>query len=663
MERIRELVSLLNRYREEYYINDAPTVSDATYDSLLRELEELESLYPEYILSDSPTQQIGDYQVSEMSEVVHKVPMMSLANAFSPEELILFDERIAKITNRPRTYICELKIDGIASTIHYLKGNLVLGATRGNGTVGENITANLKVITDIPHKLTQRIDLEVRGEVYMTKETFEKINIQRAEEGLNRFANPRNASGGSLRQLDPHVTKTRNLSQFSYMVINPQNYSLNDQLSALSFLTSLGFKVNPNYRLCHGIAEVIEVISYFDSIRKTLPYETDGVVIKLASFQEQEEVGYTVKYPKSQIAYKFPPEEVTTKLLNIIYTVGRTGMITPNAVLEPVYVSGTTVSRATLNNEDFIVSRDIRIGDYVYIRKAGEIIPEVVSVDMSKRQANAAPFQMITECPTCLSPLEKLPNEAEHYCQNPMCESKLINRIIHFASRVAMDIENLGEKQITLLYEKDFLKTISDIYRLREREKELLQLERFGELSVKKLLDNIEASKKQNIARFWYGLGIRYIGAKSAVLLSKKYNTTDQLKAATYDELITIPEIGDVMARSIVDYFQNPDNLELLEELIHLGVNPIGEENLIVSQLFLNQTIVLTGKLPTLSREEATELIEKNGGKVTGSVSKKTSWVLVGSDAGSKLVKAQELGIPILEEEEFFELLKKSNTI
>lgn len=654
--RMTYLVKLLNQYNYQYYVLDDPTVDDVEYDSLMRELKHLESLYPEDVLDNTPTKQVGAYIKADLEEIVHEVPMMSLQDVFSFDELYEFDERIRKVTNN-FTYECELKIDGIASSIHYTDGLLTLGATRGNGVTGENITKNVLTINTLPKILNEHISLEVRGEVFMKKSVLEELNAVRKEKGEQLLANCRNAAGGSLRQLDPNVTKSRKLDQFAYTLVNAEDYGLHTQSEVLDYLEKLGFNVNPHHRLCKNIDEVIEYIKEYDIKRKELDYATDGIVIKVNEFNLHDEIGYTVKVPKWAAAYKFPAEIVTTKLRDIIYTVGRTGIITPNAVLDPVLIAGTTVARATLNNEDFITSRDIRIGDYVRVRKAGEIIPEVVEVDFSRRSDDLKPFKMIDVCPVCKMPLSKDANEAEHYCKNKDCGGRILESIIHFASRVAMDIEGLGEKQIEQLYTLGYLNDISDIYLLENFKNEILMLDRYGEKKVSNLFDAINKSKTQELDRFIFGLGIRFVGAKASKTLAKTFKTLEGICNATYDELIQIPDIGEVMANSIVEYFNTQKNRDLIIKLLELGVDPkdYAQETF---DLFAGKTIVLTGTLEKMSRDEGNALIEKLGGKAASSVSKKTSFVVAGPNAGSKLTKAKELGIPVYNETDFLEMVK-----
>ncbi len=654
--RMTYLVKLLNQYNYQYYVLDDPTVDDVEYDSLMRELKHLESLYPEDVLDNTPTKQVGAYIKADLEEIVHEVPMMSLQDVFSFDELYEFDERIRKVTNN-FTYECELKIDGIASSIHYTDGLLTLGATRGNGVTGENITKNVLTINTLPKILNEHISLEVRGEVFMKKSVLEELNAVRKEKGEQLLANCRNAAGGSLRQLDPNVTKSRKLDQFAYTLVNAEDYGLHTQSEVLDYLEKLGFNVNPHHRLCKNIDEVIEYIKEYDTKRKELDYATDGIVIKVNEFNLHDEIGYTVKVPKWAAAYKFPAEIVTTKLRDIIYTVGRTGIITPNAVLDPVLIAGTTVARATLNNEDFIRSRDIRIGDYVRVRKAGEIIPEVVEVDFSRRSDDLKPFKMIEVCPVCKMPLSKDENEAEHYCKNKDCGGRILEGIIHFASRVAMDIEGLGEKQIEQLYTLGYLNDISDIYLLENFKNEILMLERYGEKKVSNLFDAINKSKTQELDRFIFGLGIRFVGAKASKTLAKTFKTLEGICNATYDDLIQIQDIGEVMANSIVEYFNTQKNRDLIIKLLELGVDPkdYAQETF---DLFAGKTIVLTGTLEKMSRDEGNALIEKLGGKAASSVSKKTSFVVAGPNAGSKLTKAKELGIPVYNEIDFLEMVK-----
>lgn len=652
-KQISELVQALNKYSHEYYVNDNPSISDEAYDALMRELEALEAEYPEYVLESSPTKRVGDVVSEKLEKITFTTPMMSLANAFSYDELRDFDRKIKKEGFTP-TYVVELKIDGIASSSSFENGKFVLGATRGDGSTGENITANLMKVKSLPKILTKSIDIEVRGEVYMKRDVFSSLNEERKANGEEEFKNPRNAAGGSLRQLDASITEKRKLDLFSYTIVNPSLYGLNTQYDALKFLEELGFSVNPEYRKLNNIEEVIEFIDNFKDKRSDLNYETDGVVIKVNEFALYEKIGYTVKSPKWAIAYKFPAMEVETKLLDITYSIGRTGSVNPNAVLSPVMIAGSLVQRATLNNEDFIKERDIHIGDYVIVRKAGEIIPEVVRVNFDKRK-DTIPFKMINNCPSCGGDIVRKADEAVHYCINPNCPGIRLASLIYFASKSAMDIDGMGERIVEDLVNLGFIDKITDIYRLKNHRDELLKLERMGEKSVTNLLNAIEASKNNPLHQVITSLGIKLVGTKLAKTLTQKYYSLSELMNATYDELVSIRDIGSNTAINIVNYFK--ENKDLVNELIELGINPVVEKKVNASLIFSGKTFVLTGKLETLTREEATELIEKNGGKTSSSVSKNTSYVLAGSDAGSKLKKAQDLNIEIINEEKFLRLI------
>ncbi len=655
-EKIKELVELLNKYSQEYYNNDVSLVSDFEYDSLLRELENLEKEYPDYILPNSPTKRVGDFSESELEKIYYKTPMLSLANVFNENELIEFDNRIKKEGFNPK-YVCELKIDGIASNANYSSGIFILGSTRGNGVVGENITSNMKTIKSLPQVLSNNLDIELRGEVYMKKSVFNYLNDIRKEKSEELFKNPRNAAGGSLRQLNPKITEERKLDIFNYTIVNPEKYGLHNQYEALKFLEKNGFSVNPNYELCNDINEVIKYIEKWKDTRKELDYETDGVVIKVNDFSMQERIGYTVKSPKWAVAYKFPAIEVETKMLDIVFTVGRTGNITPNAVLEPVMIAGSLVQRATLNNEDFITERDIRIGDYVLVRKAGEIIPEVVRVSFERRSDGLEPFKMIQVCPECHQTLVRAKDEAVHYCLNEECPGRIKAGLVYFASRGCMDIEGLGEKLVEDLFNLGYIKKITDIYGLYKYRMQLENIEGLGEKSVSALLDAIEKSKENSLDKVITSLGIRFVGSKVAKILTKIFFSLDEFLTATYEDYVGIKDIGTSTAKSLVNYFKK--NYNLIKELESLGINPIEEAITNEKQIFAGMTIVLTGKLESLTRDEASEIIEKLGGNASTSVSKKTSFVVCGSDAGSKRTKALELGIKIISEDEFLDLVKR----
>jgi len=648
--RMKELIELINKANYEYHTLDKPTISDYDYDRYFKELVELEEMYPELRQDDSPTQKVGGDILDGFTKVEHQVPMMSLSNVFNETELRQFDERIFNVASN-YSYVTELKIDGLAVSIIYEKGKFVKAATRGNGVVGEDITLNVKTIKSLPLKLNEDIDIEVRGEIFMPHKSFEKANEERLANNEPLFANPRNAAAGTMRQLDSKIVAKRALDIFLYTIVDAKKY-VNSQKEALDFLQSLGFKVNPYYKLCESIDEVYKQILMFDEKRKTLAYDTDGVVIKINEFSLHEKIGYTAKSPKWATAYKFAPEVAETKLLDITYQIGRTGKLTPVAELEPVFLSGSTISRATLHNEDFIVERDVRVGDVVRIHKAGEIIPEVIEVVLDQR-TNQKPFEIIKDCPVCGHPLIRKEGEADYYCSNDDCPAKNIHGLIHFASRVAMDIDTLGEKVVETFHELGFLNTISDIYRLEQFSEELKLIPGFGKKKVDKLLKAIENSKKQTFDKFLFGLGIKHVGAKVAKIIVKYYSNIDLLMDATEEALIDIPDIGQMIAQSIVSYFNQEQNLKLIEELKAFGLNMTYEQEETIEHEFTGKTFVLTGKLETFSRNQAKDIIEKLGGKTSSSVSKKTDYVLAGSDAGSKLKKAKELGVKVLDEETF----------
>ncbi len=655
-EKIFRLTELINKYRKEYYEQDNPTISDFEYDSLIRNLEDLEKEYPEYAFADSPTKVVGYVANNAFEKINFKQAMLSLADIFNYDEVREFDAKIKNQGYNP-TYVCELKIDGIASSITYEAGFLKLAATRGNGLVGENITENVKTIKTLPMVLHEDLNLEVRGEVYMKRSVLKKINEARKNNGLDEFKNCRNAAGGSLRQLDPNITRERELDTFDYTLVEPEKYGINTQFAALNFMKDLGFAINPNFRLCKSIEEVIEYLEYWKDNRDKLDYDTDGVVIKVNEFDLYEKIGYTVKYPKWGVAYKFPALEVETEIQDIIFTVGRTGNITPLALLEPVMISGSLVSKATLNNEDFAIEKDVRIGDYVLVHKAGEIIPEVVSVNLSRRRKDLIPFKMIENCPVCNSPLIRRQGEANHYCMNLDCDGRKMANIIYFASKPCMNIETLGDKLIERLYKLGYLKDVLDIYKLKEYQNELMMLDDLGKKSVDVLLDNIEESKNNSLDKVITALGIRYVGTKVAKILAKQFKSLTNLANAQYEDLLKIRDIGDAIAKSIVDFMEKKK--DLINQLISLGINPILEDNDNNNLMFEGKSIVLTGKLESMTREEASALIESFGGRAATSVSKSTYMVVYGSDAGSKLTKAQALGIKTIDEHEFLEMCKQ----
>lgn len=649
-QRIKELVELINQANLDYHTKDQPTISDFAYDRMMKELQELEATYPEYKQSDSPTEKIGGLVLDGFEKVTHRIPMMSLANVYDEDELRSFDEKIRKATSS-FSYVSELKIDGLAVSLLYEGGLFKRAATRGNGVVGEDVTQNVKTIKSLPLKLSEPIDIEVRGEIYMPHKSFKQANEERMNQDEPLFVNPRNAAAGTIRQLDPKIVAKRNLDVFLYTIVDAKKY-VNTQQEALQYLTHLGFKVNPHYQLVPSIDALVQVVSEYDMLRKTLSYDTDGVVIKVNEFDLYDIIGYTAKSPKWATAYKFQAEQVETTLKAITFQIGRTGVVTPVAELDPVFVSGTTVARATLHNEDYIKAKDIRIGDTVIVHKAGEIIPEVVQVVFDKRD-HQLPFEMITSCPVCGHTLERRSGEADYYCTNLECPGKNINTMIHFASRQAMDIDTLGEKVVEILHELGYLNRISDIYTLKEYREELKEIPGFGEKKVEKLLQAIESSKAQTLDRLIFGLGIKHIGAKVAKTLIKHFPSMDALSKASIDDLREIHEIGDMIAGSIVSYFQDDKNLQLIDELKKHGLNMTHIKEETITHVFNGKTIVLTGKLNLFSRDQATEIIEKCGGKVASSVSVKTDFVVAGEDAGSKLKKANELGVRVIDEETF----------
>lgn len=660
--RVNELHILLNQYNYEYHVLDRPSVSDAEYDKLLKELIELENQFPELKSADSPSQRVGGAVLDMFSKVVHRVPMLSLGNAFGAQDLRDFDRRIRQIVGEDFSYICELKIDGLAVSLYYQDGIFVQGATRGDGTIGEDITANLKTIGSIPLRLKEPVTLEVRGEAYMPKSSFEALNKVRTEKEEEPFANPRNAAAGSLRQLDPKIAASRNLDVFLYGIAGTGMVSVTSHSEGLDWLDKLGFKTNRERKKCEDIEAVIEFVESWTEKRPNLPYEIDGIVIKVDSLAQQETLGTTAKSPRWAIAYKFPAEEVITTLKDIELNVGRTGVITPTAILEPVRVAGTTVQRASLHNEDLIREKDIRLGDQVVIKKAGDIIPEVVNVLVERRTGVEQEFVMPTHCPECESELIRFEDEVALRCINPKCPAQIREGLIHFVSRNAMNIEGLGEKVISQLFTENLIGDVADIYKLSREQ--LIGLERMGEKSIQKMLTAIEASKENSLERLLFGLGIRHVGAKAAKTLAQEFETMDRLAQATSEELKSINEIGEKMADSIVTYFSQEEVSELLQELASASVNMDykGPKRVSLeesSSVFAGKTIVLTGKLEQLNRNEAKEKIEALGGNVAGSVSKKTDLVIAGEDAGSKLKKAEELGIEIWDEARMVEELNK----
>lgn len=654
-ERMNYLIKILSDAAYDYYVLDNPKITDQEYDAYYRELETIEKLHPEWVIETSPTKKIGGEVIDEFKKVEHAIPMLSLGDVFNEDEIVDFLKRIED-SGVHSNYVCELKIDGLSVSLKYEKGVLVRGATRGNGVVGEDITHNVKTIKSIPLKLKQPLDIEVRGEIYMSKETLEKINKERISKGEKPLQNPRNAAAGSIRQLDSKVAAKRNLDAFLYHLPNPEYFGIKTHHEALEFMKNLGFKTNPNNRIVKNIDEVMAYIHEKGEIRKDLPYDIDGVVIKVDNLKDQQTLGFTARTPRWAIAYKFPAEEVLTKLNDILFTVGRTGRITPNAILDPVQLMGSTISRATLHNEDYVLKKDLMIHDTVSIRKAGDVIPEVVEAKIERRTGKEIPFKMITNCPICNTKLIKKEGEVDYYCPNPNCPARHIESFIHFVSRPAMNIDGLGDRLMEDLYNFKFISTIPDIYRLSSKKDDLTKLEGYGKKSVTNLLNAIEISKTNSLERLLFGLGIKNVGKEKAKILAKTYKTMDNLSKATYEELVEIPDIGPIIAKNIVDYFNNDDNIKIIEELKDLGLNMeyIGEE-LNPNEDFLDKSFVLTGTLTKLTRDEAKVLIENRGGKTVGSVSKKTYAVIVGDSPGSKYDKAKELNIPIWTEDDFLE--------
>ena len=657
-DRIDEIRTLLEKYNYEYYVLDNPSVSDAEYDRLMQELIMLENDNPEYRSPLSPSQRVGGIVQDKFKEVTHKRMMLSLANAFNEDDLRDFDKKVREITGLDKvTYMAEMKIDGLGMSLSY-HGNLEYAATRGNGTTGEDVTANVMTIKSIPSHINLNEDFEIRGEVFMPKKSLERLNKEREQTGEPLFANARNAAAGSIRQLDSSIAASRGLDAFWYYFVNAADFGIRYHSEALKMADSLGFKTNPERRLCNGIDEVLKYIDEYTEKRPSLAYDIDGIVIKVDDMSLYDKLGYTAKTPRWAIAYKFPPEEVATRLEDIIFTVGRTGKITPNAVLTPVRVAGSVVQRATLHNEDFVVDKDLKIGDMVVIRKAGDVIPEVVRPVTERRVGTEIPFVMINNCPVCGSPLVK--KDAMHFCLNPHCEARQIESIIHFSSKDAMDIEGLGERVAEQFFNQGFFRKVSEIYTLYEHREEIISLDGWKSKSVDNLIQAIENSKANSLERVLFGLGIKEVGAKMAKTLARKYLNIDNLIAASEEELLEIPDVGPVVARSIVNFFADERNMETVNALKAQNVNfeYKGSTVSAADSYFSGKTVVLTGTLSSYGRKEATELLENLGAKVTGSVSKATDVVIAGVEAGSKLDKAQALGITVLNEDEFLALIK-----
>ena len=657
-ERVEEMTKLLEKYNYEYYVLDNPSVSDAEYDRLMQELIALEKEHPELLSPLSPSQRVGGQVQDEFKKVTHQRMMLSLANAFNEDDLYDFDRKIREVTGLDKVeYMAEMKIDGLGMSLVYNK-RLQYAATRGDGTVGEDVTSNVITIKSIPSHIDCDSDFEIRGEVFMPKKSLQKLNEEREKTGEPLFANARNAAAGSIRQLDSAVAASRGLDAFWYYFVNAKDFGIRYHSEALEFADKMGFKTNPERRICHGIDEVIDYIKEYTIKRPSLAYDIDGIVIKVNDMSLYDKLGYTAKTPRWAIAYKFPPEEVVTKLTDIIFTVGRTGKITPNAVLEPVRVAGSVVQRATLHNEDFIVDKGLMVGDYVVLRKAGDVIPEVVRPVIERRDGTQTPFVMISNCPDCGMPLVR--KDAMHFCCNPSCPSKQIEAIIHFASKDAMDIEGMGEKVVEQFFNQGFFTNIVEIYSLFDHRDEIISLDGWQSKSIDNLLDAIQKSKQNSLEKLLFGLGIKEVGAKTAKTLSRIYGNLDALSQASEEELLEIPDVGPILAKSLTNWFSKEENKKLIEDLRMEGLNFnfLGNMSKAANSYFSGKTVVLTGTLDSMGRKEATDILENLGAKVTGSVSKATDAVVAGHDAGSKLDKAQSLGITVLSESEFLELIK-----
>ncbi len=654
-ERVDELVNIINEANYNYHVLDNPTITDQEYDSLFRELQIIEEKFPELVREDSPTHRVGGVVLDNFEKITHKIPMMSLGDVFNEDEIMAFDQRIKKEGINP-SYVCELKIDGLSVSLHYEKGILKTAATRGNGTIGEDITNNVKTIKTVPLTLNRDIDIEVRGEIYMSKDTLKKLNLEREKKGEPLLQNCRNAAAGSIRQLDSKIAASRNLNCWIYHLPNPEDYGIKTHWEALQFMKDLGFRTNPNNLLVTDVNGILSYIEAKGKDRPGLEYDIDGVVVKLNDISEQRKLGFTAHHPKWAIAYKFPAEEVLTKLKDIIFTVGRTGQITPNAVLEPVIVAGSTISRATLHNEDYVIAKGLKIGDIISIHKAGDVIPEVGEVKLDRRTGKEIDFKMITNCPMCGSKLVRKDNQADYFCLNEDCPARNSEKLCHFVSRKAMNIDGLGDKIIEDFFNLKYVKDITDIYKLDKYREELIELEGYGNKSIDNLLEAINNSKNNSLEKLLFGLGIPNVGEKTAKILAMEYESMDKLMNISYDELKNIPDIGDIIAKSIVDFFNDDKNKKIISELKEIGVNmeytgPKVERN----DNFYNKTFVITGTLTKYTRSEVEEKIELLGGKTSSSVSKKTYAVIVGENPGSKYTKAQELSIPIWNEDELEE--------
>ena len=653
-KRVEELTKILNDANYNYYVKDEPTITDQEYDKYMRELEDIELEYPKYASKNSPTKRVGGEVIEKFLKVVRDKPMLSISDVFSEDEVRDFIKKVEdEVTPE---YVCEQKIDGLGVSLIYEDGKLVRGVTRGDGLVGEDITHNVRTIKSIPLELTKPVDIEVRGEIFMHKSTLEKLNKKREEEGKPKLQNVRNAAAGSIRQLDSKVAAERELDNFVYYLPNPSDFGIKTHLEALQFMGDLGFKINPHNKLVKNIDEIISYIEKEAETRKSLSYEIDGIVIKVNDVSLQEKLGNTAKYPRWAVAYKFPAEEVLTKLTDIIFTVGRTGRITPNAVLEPVIVMGSTIRRATLHNEDYVNMKGLKIGDIVSIRKAGDVIPEVVDAKLERRNGTEKDFKMISECPMCHEKIVKKDGNVDYYCVNPKCPKRNIEGIIHYVSRDALNIEGLGDEIVEELYNLGFVKNIVDLYSLGDKKKQIMEFDGYGEKSLNKIIDNIEASKNSSLERLLFGLGIKEIGSKTAKILASNFGSMDSLMSASMEELESIRDIGHITALSVYEYLK--ENKELIEKLKSLGINMkyLGK-NVGLNEFISGKKFVITGTIDGYGRKEIKEIIESYNGTVSESVSKNTDIVIVGSNPGSKYQDALRLNIMIWDNDKTINVL------
>ena len=658
IDRIDELINIINKASYEYYVLDNPSITDQEYDDAYTELQRLENSYPELKRDDSPTLRVGGEAIDKFEKVTHASPMLSFDDIFNEEEIMLFDERIRKTISKPE-YTLEPKMDGLSGSLIYENGVLVRAATRGDGITGEDITVNVKTIKSVPLRLTKDINIEVRGEIYMSKLSFERANRERIKNNEKEFANPRNAAAGSVRQLDSKITAKRNLDFMAYFIPNPEDYGIKTQEESIKFLKELGFVTNIKLNgLAKNSKDIINYVHDLNNKREELPYEIDGVVLKVDSLEDEKKLGMTSRVPRWGIAYKFPAQEVLTTLNEIKFTVGRTGKITPNAIFNPVHVAGSLISKATLHNEDYCIEKDVRVGDIISVRKAGDVIPEVVEVKLDRRKDNSIPFKMIETCPICNTKLIK--KDAMHFCTNDDCPSRKIEGLEHFVSRDAMYIEGFGERIVEDFYNMGFLTKIEDFYHLYKHKDELMTMEGFGEKSVNNLLDAITESKKNSLERLIFGLGIRHVGKKTAKILANYFGEMDKFMKADYDLLKNIPDVGDIIAKSITEYFSKEENINLINNLKELNVNMnyLGEKVDNSNEKIYGKTFVITGTLSE-SRDHYKEKLESLGANVTGSVTSKTDYVLVGDNPGSKYDKAISLGITILNEDDYNKMINE----